>query len=65
MLIAMYEHKVFAQGAIWGINSFDQWGVEYGKVLAKNIEPELAHTQNTQHDASTNGLIAFYRKCNP
>ncbi len=65
MLIAMYEHKVFAQGAIWGINSFDQWGVEYGKALAKNIEPELAHTQNIQHDASTNGLIAFYRKCNP
>ncbi|WP_373700152.1 glucose-6-phosphate isomerase [Neisseria dentiae] len=65
MLIAMYEHKVFAQGAIWGINSFDQWGVEYGKVLAKNIEPELAHTQDIQHDASTNGLIAFYRKCNP
>ncbi|OSI18321.1 glucose-6-phosphate isomerase [Neisseria dentiae] len=65
MLIAMYEHKVFAQGAIWGINSFDQWGVEYGKVLAKNIEPELAHTQNTQHDTSTNGLIAFYHKCNP
>jgi hypothetical protein len=42
MLIAMYEHKVFVQGVIWGINSFDQWGVEYGKVLAKTIEPELA-----------------------
>ncbi len=65
MLIAMYEHKVFAQGVIWGINSFDQWGVEYGKVLAKNIEPELTHEQELNHDASTNGLIAFYRKCNP
>lgn len=65
MLMAMYEHKVFAQGVIWGINPFDQWGVEYGKVLAKNIEPELARPQNGRHDASTNGLIAFYRRCNP
>lgn len=65
MLIAMYEHKTFVQGVVWGINPFDQWGVEYGKVLAKNIEPELARTQETAHDASTNGLIAFYRKCNP
>jgi glucose-6-phosphate isomerase len=58
-LIALYEHKVFVQGAIWGINSFDQWGVELGKVLAKNIESELAGRANPDgHDGSTNGLIA-------
>nr|WP_246408162.1 glucose-6-phosphate isomerase [Neisseria musculi] len=65
MLIAMYEHKIFTQGVVWGINSFDQWGVEYGKALAKNIEPELALAQELHHDSSTNGLIAFYRRCNP
>lgn len=58
-LIALYEHKVFVQGAIWGINSFDQWGVELGKVLAKNIEPELTGIPCPEvHDSSTNGLIA-------
>lgn len=61
MLMAMYEHKVFVQGAVWDINSFDQWGVEYGKVLAKTIGPELAGEGNPQHDSSTNGLIDYYR----
>jgi glucose-6-phosphate isomerase len=58
-LIALYEHKVFVQGIVWGINSFDQWGVELGKVLAKNIEPELTGTPSPDaHDCSTNALIA-------
>jgi glucose-6-phosphate isomerase len=58
-LIALYEHKVFVQGAIWGINSFDQWGVELGKVLAKSILAELEDKPvPAVHDASTNGLIA-------
>lgn len=58
-LIALYEHKVFVQGIVWGINSFDQWGVELGKVLAKNIEPELIGTPSPEaHDCSTNALIA-------
>jgi glucose-6-phosphate isomerase len=57
-LIALYEHKVFVQGVIWGVNSFDQWGVELGKVLAKNIHVELTGTADRQaHDSSTNGLI--------
>jgi glucose-6-phosphate isomerase len=61
-LIALYEHKVFVQGAVWGINSFDQWGVELGKVLAKNIEAELAgDPQPDMHDSSTNALIARAR----
>ena len=60
MLIALYEHKVFVQGAIWGINSFDQWGVELGKQLAKAIRPEIeAPGPVTTHDASTNGLINY------
>ncbi|WP_107726793.1 glucose-6-phosphate isomerase [Neisseria weaveri] len=63
MLLAMYEHKIFVQGVVWGINSFDQWGVEYGKVLAKAIEPELLQEGSLQHDSSTNGLIEFYRRC--
>ncbi|KAF7379634.1 hypothetical protein HZH68_016582 [Vespula germanica] len=59
-LIAMYEHKIFVQGIIWDINSYDQWGVELGKQLAKAIEPELRNTDKiTTHDSSTNGLIAF------
>lgn len=62
MLIAMYEHKVFVQGVIWGINSFDQWGVEYGKVLAKTIESELGQHSVLTHDASTNALIDYYRE---
>jgi glucose-6-phosphate isomerase len=57
-LIAMYEHKIFVQGIIWRINSFDQWGVELGKQLAKAILPELRSTGKvTTHDSSTNGLI--------
>ena len=62
MLITMYEHKVFVQGVIWGINSFDQWGVEYGKVLASTIEPELTGHSDAEHDASTLALIAYYRE---
>ena len=62
-LIAMYEHKVFVQGAIWNINSFDQMGVELGKVLAGIIYPELQHKQAvTSHDSSTNGLINHFKK---
>jgi glucose-6-phosphate isomerase len=61
-LIALYEHKVFVQGVIWNINSFDQWGVELGKVLAKRISGELATTSQLGHDSSTNTLIARYRK---
>ena len=62
-LIAMYEHKVFVQGAIWNINSFDQWGVELGKVLAKKISPELMSKEPTEltHDSSTNELIKRFR----
>jgi glucose-6-phosphate isomerase len=62
MLIAMYEHKIFTQGVIWGINSFDQWGVELGKQLAKAILPELsAAGAVTSHDSSTNGLINHFK----
>jgi glucose-6-phosphate isomerase len=58
-LIALYEHKTFVQGALWDVNSFDQWGVELGKVLAKRIEAELTGDSHPeQHDSSTNGLIA-------
>jgi glucose-6-phosphate isomerase len=58
-LIALYEHKVFVQGALWDVNSFDQWGVELGKVLAKKIEAELTgDAAPSGHDSSTNGLIA-------
>jgi glucose-6-phosphate isomerase len=62
-LIALYEHKVFVQGAVWNINSFDQWGVELGKVLAGKIVPEL-HARSEPaltHDSSTNALIRRYR----
>jgi glucose-6-phosphate isomerase len=63
-LVALYEHNVFTQGAIWNVDSFDQWGVELGKVLAKRIGDELgAHTDtNLSHDGSTNALIRRYRK---
>jgi glucose-6-phosphate isomerase len=62
-LLALYEHKVFVMGAVWGINSFDQWGVELGKVLANRILPELdAAADATGHDASTNGLINHARR---
>jgi glucose-6-phosphate isomerase len=61
-LIAMYEHKIFTQGVIWNVNSFDQWGVELGKQLAKAILPELDGAEKvTTHDASTNGLINYYK----
>jgi glucose-6-phosphate isomerase len=62
-LVALYEHKVFTQGWIWDINSFDQWGVELGKVLAKRIEPELTGeaAPDLAHDSSTNALIRRYR----
>jgi glucose-6-phosphate isomerase len=57
-LIALYEHKIFTQGVIWDINSFDQWGVELGKQLAKVILPQLAGSKPiASHDSSTNGLI--------
>lgn len=64
-LVALYEHKVFVQGTIWHINSFDQWGVELGKVLANRIIPELQSeaTPNLTHDSSTNALITRYRQC--
>jgi glucose-6-phosphate isomerase len=62
-LVAMYEHKIFTQGVLWDIYSFDQWGVELGKQLAKKIEPELAGAaQVTTHDGSTNGLINRYKR---
>jgi len=63
-LVALYEHSVFTQGAIWGIDSFDQWGVELGKVLAQRIIPELESREETKlaHDSSTSNLIRRYRK---
>ncbi|MGE5652471.1 MAG: glucose-6-phosphate isomerase [Bacillota bacterium] len=62
-LIALYEHKTFVQGVVWGVNSFDQWGVELGKVLAKTIETELTgNTHAKAHDSSTNALIARARE---
>jgi glucose-6-phosphate isomerase len=62
-LIALYEHKIFVQGIIWNIYSFDQWGVELGKQLANQILPELENsTQVTTHDSSTNGLINAYKQ---
>jgi glucose-6-phosphate isomerase len=65
-LIAMYEHKIFTQGVIWNINSFDQWGVELGKQLAKAILPELqAPGVVSSHDSSTNGLINHYKTNRP
>jgi glucose-6-phosphate isomerase len=63
VLVALYEHSVFTQGAIWDIDSFDQWGVELGKVLAVKIIPELTSAQEPalDHDSSTNTLIRRYR----
>ncbi|KAF8315410.1 Glc-6-P isomerase [Clavulina sp. PMI_390] len=62
-LIALYEHKIFVQGMVWGINSFDQMGVELGKVLAKNILAQLDKPEDVQgHDSSTTGLIHYYQK---
>jgi glucose-6-phosphate isomerase len=62
-LIAMYEHKIFVQGVIWNIFSFDQWGVELGKKLANKILPELANNEEIHsHDSSTNGLINTFKE---
>jgi glucose-6-phosphate isomerase len=63
-LVALYEHSVYTQGVIWGINPFDQWGVELGKVLAQQIIPELETTAEPSlgHDSSTNALIRRYRR---
>ena len=62
-LVALYEHSVFVQGAVWDIGSFDQWGVELGKQLAQKIVPELesAGEPELKHDASTNALLRRYR----
>ena len=62
-LVALYEHSVFTQGVVWGIDSFDQWGVELGKAMAKRIVPELVSDSEPQleHDSSTNALIRHYR----
>ncbi len=60
-LVALYEHRTFVQGVVWGINSFDQWGVELGKVLANRIVPELSGDADLAHDSSTNALIRLYR----
>jgi len=58
----LYEHKIFVQGSIWDINSFDQWGVELGKQLAQKIQPELQGDATvSSHDCSTNGLINYYK----
>jgi glucose-6-phosphate isomerase len=63
MLVALYEHKIFTQAAIWGINAFDQMGVELGKQLAKAILPELEDDADVEgHDASTNGLINAFKE---
>jgi glucose-6-phosphate isomerase len=62
-LIALYEHKIFVQGVIWNIFSFDQWGVELGKQLANKILPELLNKDKVEgHDTSTNGLVNAYKK---
>jgi len=63
-LVALYEHMVFTQGVIWNVNSFDQWGVELGKVLAQRIVPELEGKAQAplNHDSSTNTLIRRYRR---
>jgi glucose-6-phosphate isomerase len=63
-LVGLYEHSVFTQGAIWGIDSFDQWGVELGKVLAQRIIPELESREEPRlaHDSSTSNLIRRYRQ---
>ena len=61
--MALYAHKVFVQGTLWDINSFDQWGVELGKVLANRIAPDLTSgtTRHMEHDSSTTALIQRYR----
>jgi glucose-6-phosphate isomerase len=63
-LIALYEHITFTQGIVWGIDSFDQWGVELGKQLAQRLAPAVSGDQSVadEQDASTRGLIAYYRE---
>jgi glucose-6-phosphate isomerase len=61
-LIALYEHKVFVQGVIWNVNSFDQWGVQLGKVLATTIENEMKAGEAGNHDASTAALMGLVGK---
>ena len=62
-LLAIYEHKIFVQGVVWNINSFDQWGVEYGKQIASMVLPELSTTRATEaFDSSTNNLINNFKK---
>jgi glucose-6-phosphate isomerase len=61
-LVALYEHSVFVQGTVWSVNSFDQWGVELGKVLAKTVADELVSDSELEHDSSTNALIRRYRE---
>jgi glucose-6-phosphate isomerase len=60
-LIALQEHRVFVSGSLWGINSFDQWGVELGKVLAKDVEARLGSGETAGLDASTAGLLSLLR----
>ena len=60
-LVALYEHSTFVQGAMWGLNSFDQWGVELGKALSNRITPELTGTAEPIHDSSTSSMIRWYR----
>jgi glucose-6-phosphate isomerase len=65
-LIALYEHKIFVQGVIWNVNSYDQWGVQLGKELATKVLPELSNNEPVSgHDASTNGLINYYKSRRP
>jgi glucose-6-phosphate isomerase len=63
-LVALYEHCVFTQGAVWGVGPFDQWGVQLGKELANRIVPELEGGRELKHDSSTNALIRRYWKAN-
>ena len=63
-LIAMYEHKVYVESVIWGINAFDQWGVELGKEISQDIYGTLEHKDNSSYDASTNALIEYFQKSN-
>lgn len=63
MLAAAYEHKIFVQGLIWQINSFDQWGVEYGKAIARSLLPLLEDGEETDTDSATAGLAAYFRRC--
>ena len=61
-LVTLYEHIVFVQGVVWGLNSFDQWGVELGKALANRITPELVNDADPVHDTSTSSMIRWYRE---